>query len=86
MLERVINMDISDFMGWFFDQVVTIFSFVYNTLDSITFFNTSLLKVSVTILIFSALIPVLFTIATTHRVNGSKSERVKKGNSNEEKD
>lgn len=86
MLERVINMDISDFMGWFFDQVVTIFSFVYNTLDSITFFNTSLLKVSVTILIFSALIPVLFTIAITHRVNGSKSERVKKGNSNEEKD
>ena len=70
--------DISSFMSWFINQVVNIFKFSFETLDSITFGGTSLLRVILTILVLSILIPVVLTIAKGVDYVGSKSERVKK--------
>lgn len=70
-------MDISNFMTWFIAQCVSIFGSVYSTLDSITFLGTSLLKFSITILILSAVIGVLFTLAQSFVVNSEQSGKVR---------
>ena len=70
-------MDISNFMSWFVNQVVNIFTWSFNLLDSITFAGTSLLKVCITI---SILIPLVFTIITVGKnssIKVARSERVK---------
>ena len=65
-------MDITNFMTWFLNQVVRIFTYSYNTLDSITFMGTSLLRVSLTILILGTLIPILLTIVNTQGIKAEK--------------
>lgn len=55
-------MDISNFMTWFVDQVISIFTWAFNLLDSIQFWGTSLLKLSVTIIIINAMIPIILTL------------------------
>lgn len=70
--------DISSFMTWFINQVIYIFKFCFDILDSITFSGTSLLRVILAIFILSVLIPVVLTIAKGVDYVGSKSERVKK--------
>lgn len=77
MLERVISMDITNFMTWFIEQVVDIFTFVFVTLDSITFMGTSLLRVLLTIMILSVLVTVLLTIARNPSYSASRSGKVK---------
>lgn len=69
-------MDITNFVSWFIDQVVIIFTKCFFILDSITFFGTSLLRLFTTIIIFSALIPVILTIGQSANVIGSRSERI----------
>lgn len=64
-------MDITNFMTWFLSEVVKIFTFVFSTLDNITFMGTSLLNVILTIVILSALLPILLTIARSSRVSRS---------------
>ena len=54
-------MDISNFMQWFVGQVITIFTYTYNTLNSITFAGTSLLKV---IIFINVIVPFLYVIIT----------------------
>lgn len=71
------DMDISNFMSWFVAQCVSIFGAVYSTLDSITFLGTSLLKVSLTILILSAIVGVFFTLPNPTVVNSERSKNVK---------
>lgn len=68
-------MDISNFMSWFITQVVNIFKWFFNLLDSITFGGTSLLKVLVTIVILVPLISVVLTINQNVNVIGNRSER-----------
>lgn len=70
-------MDISNFMSWFITQVVNIFKWFYNLLDSITFGGTSLLKVLVTIVILVPLISVVLTINQNLNVIGNRSERIR---------
>lgn len=70
-------MDISNFMIWFITQVVNIFKWFYNLLDSITFGGTSLLKVLVTIVILVPLISVVLTINQNLNVIGNRSERIR---------
>lgn len=65
-------MDISNFMTWFLSQVINIFTYTFNTLNSITFMGTSLLKVILTITILGALLPVLLTISQTQGVNAER--------------
>lgn len=70
-------MDISNFIIWFITQVVNIFKWFYNLLDSITFCGTSLLKVLVTIVILVPLISVVLTINQNVNVIGNRSERIR---------
>ena len=70
-------MEITNFMTWFVSQVVNIFTWCFNLLDSITFGGTSLLKVMITIMILVPLLGVVLTVSRDSFVIGSKSERVK---------
>lgn len=70
--------DITTFMTWFVQQVANIFTSIFNILDGITFANTSILKVIVNIMILSALLPVILTIANSKAINRVGSERRKK--------
>lgn len=65
-------MDITVFMTWFLQQVLRIFTYTFNTLDSITFMGTSLLKVILTITVLGALLPVLLTVVQTQGVKAEK--------------
>lgn len=69
-------MDITNFMTWFINQAVNMFSWFFNILDSITFMGTSLLKVCITIMILVPLLSVVLTLSTGVSVIGSKSERI----------
>ena len=57
--------DITEFMTWFITQVINIFTAGFNILNNITFAGTSLLKINLAILFFSAAIPVILTIANS---------------------
>lgn len=70
-------MDITNFMQWFIDQVVSMFTYFFNLLDSITFMGTSLLRVIITISILIPLMSVLLTISKNGGIRVSKSERVR---------
>ena len=75
--------DISSFMIWFINQVISIFTMCFNILDSITFGGTSLLKVFVTIMILIPLLSVVLTLFHNSSSSGyrsGKSERVKDSN------
>lgn len=67
--------DISTFMTWFLSQVLSIFTFVFSTLNSIEFMGTSLLKVLLTITIIGALLPVLLTVVNTQGIKAERRSR-----------
>ena len=69
-------MDISGFMSWFVSEVIGMFTWAFNILDSITFAGTSLLKVLVTIMILVPLLGVVLTLSQSVSVMGYKSERI----------
>ena len=69
-------MDISNFMSWFVQQVVKIFTWAFNLLDSITFGGTSLLKVTITISILVPLLMTLLTVSRNSSVTVARSDRV----------
>lgn len=77
-------MDITNFMQWFIQQVVSMFTQLFGILEDIEFMNTNLLQVCVTIIIISAIIPILLTIGTSVGNMGtnvySYNERVKTKN------
>ena len=77
-------MDITDFMTWWLSQVLQLFTKIFNLLDSIQFMGTSLLKVILTILILSVLIPVILTLSRSTNFVGSKAEKIKDRRSNDE--
>ena len=77
-------MDITESMTWWLSQVLQLFTKIFNLLDSIQFMGTSLLRVIVTILILSVLIPVILTISRSTNFVGSKAEKIKDRRSNDE--
>lgn len=77
-------MDITEFMTWFLSQVLQLFTKIFNLLDSIQFMGTSLLKVILTILILSVLIPVILTISKSTNFVGTKADKIKSRRSNDE--
>ena len=60
--------DITSFMTWFLNQVISIFSYVFSTLNSITFMGTSLLKVLLTITILGAILPAIGVVSMEYIV------------------
>lgn len=77
-------MDITDFMTWWLSQVLQLFTKIFNLLDSIQFMGTSLLKVILTVLILSILMPVILTISKSTNFIGSKADKIKSRRSNDE--
>lgn len=71
-------MDITNFITWFLNQVIGMFTKIFNILDSITFLGTSLLRVIVVITILVPLLSVVLTISNSTSVMGSRYEKVKK--------
>jgi len=76
-------MDISNFMSWWINQVGRIFTYTFNTLNSIEFAGTSLLKITISITILSALIPVILTIANSKSITNTTRERRKRREEND---
>jgi len=70
-------MDITEFMTWFIDQVVSMFTKIFSILDNIKFMGTSLLNVIVIIAILVPLLSVVLTISNNVSVIGSRAEKVK---------
>lgn len=70
-------MDITEFMSWFVNQVVNMFSWFFNLLDSITFAGTSVLKVLIALMILSPLLAVVLTLSSNVSVIASRSEKVR---------
>lgn len=70
-------MDITNFMTWFLEQVVDMFTAIFIILDSIEFLGTSLLRVTLTILVLGSLIGVILTIGKNDTYIGGRSSRVK---------
>ena len=77
-------MDITAFITFFIDQVVSIFTWFFGILANFKFLGTDLLIVIITISILGALIPVILTISQNFSINSSRSERVKGGKVDDE--
>lgn len=73
-------MDITNFMTWFVSQVVNIFSWFFNILDSLQFGGTSVLRVLITIVILIPLVGVFLTLFKNDFRFNSTSERVESSN------
>ena len=79
-LYDVVNIDITNNFNSIFNIMLDLFSYIFNQLNSITIGGVSLLSIFITILIFSAVLPLLFTLAssgTIYSVNYAKSEKRK---------
>lgn len=68
-------MDITNFMQWFINEILSMFTNIYNILNNITFMGTSLLKVILTITILSIILPILLTLNRDIERVGGKIER-----------
>lgn len=71
-------MDISYFMSNFLNFFLDIFKFIYNTLDSITFFGVSFLKYTIAIFVLYPLFTTLFTLITSRNVYDNIEKRTRK--------
>lgn len=76
--------DITNWMSWWVNQCISIFTFTYNTLDSIQFAGTSILRIIIWVAILGALFKVALTIPQGI-ANNSSSERVKEEKYDKEK-
>lgn len=57
--------------------LLSIFTNLFNKLDNIQIWGTTLLNIYINIVIIMALIPVILTLANTNRIAAEKSERRK---------
>lgn len=66
--------NITPFMTWWVNLVVNTFTRLFNILDSFEFAGTTLLEVIISIVIISAMLPILLTIANTITVQSNKAQ------------
>ena len=71
-------MDITLFMTWFIDMFINLFKFIYNTLDTITFNNISLLQYTISIFVLFPILTLLFTLVTSRNVYDNIEKRHEK--------
>ena len=72
--------DITTFMTWWLNQVIRIITYTFSVLDSITFMNTTLLRLILTITIFSALFKVVLVIPQQAIPKGERTRHDNKPN------
>lgn len=72
-------MDISSFIQWFINQVMTIFTYIWNTLDNITIYgNVTLLDFIITLTIITIFIEIILALPTTaSKISGKIERKVK---------
>lgn len=58
--------DITNFVNWFISAMVDLFTFIFNTLDSISFLGITLLDYITTIFILSVALPLVVTLLRAH--------------------
>lgn len=76
-------MDITNFVSSFITEMVSLFSYVVNTLDTIEFFGFSLLSYIITLFIISSVVPLVISIVQKVGVRrGSRSRRSPKSETN----
>lgn len=65
-------MDITSFITWFVENILNIFTWCFNLLNRITFYNVSLLQYIISLLVLGVILEILFTLVSN---NGIKSSR-----------
>ena len=72
------TIDISVFMNWFLGELFRLVSWCFNTLSNIKFNNVSLLQISISIVILSAVLNIMLSLAKSKGMrelsNKSKSD------------
>ena len=79
-------MDITNFMNWFINLFINLFKWIYDTLDSIKFNGTSLLKYSIAIALLIPLITTLFTLVISGKVSRYTERRVRESDKRKDND
>ena len=79
-------LDITNFMSWFLNQFATFFTFIYNTLDNITFFGVSLLSFSITCILMGVIITTLTTLPHREKLKTGRSLGKNESNSKSNSD
>lgn len=65
------DINISEFIIWFFNQIINIFTNIFNLLDRIKIANNiSILDISITILIIGTILPVIITLVKSRKITG----------------
>lgn len=75
MRERVIDMDITNNFNNCLSLLISIFTNLFNKLDSIQIWGTTLLNIYVNIVIIGAMIPIILTLANTARMGQERYDR-----------
>lgn len=65
-------MDITDFITWFINQIINIFTWCFNLLNSITFYNISLLQYIISLLVLGVILEILFTLVSSNGIKNSR--------------
>ena len=73
-------MDITNFMTWFFNQCLNSFKLVYDTFDSITFFNISLLDFCIALILIPTGVSILIAIAKNPPIEKNNHRKEKRKN------
>lgn len=76
-------MDITSFITWFIEEIIKLFTKCFNLLNSITFYNISLLQYIISLLILGVIIEILFTLVSSNGISSSR-EYVRKEKRNKE--
>lgn len=66
-------MDITNFIDWFISQFLSLFTFIFNTLDNITFHGVSLLGYSITLILMGVIIITLTTLPKREKLKTGRS-------------
>lgn len=79
-------MDITRFINWFIDQIVSLVSYFFSLLTLIEFNGTSLLSFIISLIVIGLVLDLLVISARTRRVkNTSHSKQAEKGEKNDSK-
>lgn len=66
-------MDITSFIDWFISQFINLFTFIYNTLDNVTFHGVSILGYSITLILMGVIITTLTTLPKREKLKTGRS-------------
>lgn len=76
------EVDISNFITWWFNQVITIIQQAFSIIDNIKFLGTSLLDVIIAIIIIGIILRIFLSIAkgTGTTIRNGKERKVRNDN------